>query len=544
MGLFSALTASVAGLTSQGEAISVISDNLSNSNTIGYKANRTLFSQLVTTSGAGGTTFNAGGVASNIQRSQNTQGSLISSSNVTDLALSGNGFFAVADSQEITTDTGVFYTRAGAFTEDRDGFLATPAGQFLQGFRTDSSGEVINAQAPESIELQSVGVAAAATTEVNIGANLTSTQGTNSAYDTTTTLAAALDVVTANPGGQADFLTEIRLFDAQGSARDVTVAFTKRSANFWDFSVITDGVNVEGGTSEVNTRIADGTLRFDTDGNLKFSEGTSFNVQWAGGVEEATVNLDLGEYRGGNVVSSTTGLDFTDNVLDVSVEDNTFGIGTFDVVFTGAGAVELQQGGVTIETATVPTTSTQREIVFATSGVRLTVSPQFDAAPGGFPNTIGSFTVVDEPPLLGGGGTDGVVQFAAAFNTGFVRQDGFGSGTLSSIQVDEEGLISGTFTNGQTQALWRISIGIFQNPAGLESVSNNLLRPTDASGQVLLRQAGSGGVASVVSGALEGSTVDIATEFSQMIVTQRAYQANSSVLSTVDQMLNELLQIR
>lgn len=543
MGLFNAMTASVAGLASQGEAISVISDNLSNANTVGYKNSRAIFSQLVTSSS--GASYNAGGVNSAVTRSQNAQGSFQSSDEVTHMALSGNGFFMVTDSSTISSNTSTFFTRAGAFTEDKEGFLSTPSGHFLQGWQTDSDGNVLSIQQPTSIELASVGVSAAATTELRVGANLTATETTNGVYDTTGTLATALGNVVSTPAN-ADYLSDVRMYDAQGSARDITLGFTKRSANMWDWVAYTDGGNLEGGTSGTNAQIGSGTLRFDTDGNLKYATGTTITADWGGGVDDGTITLDFGEYKGGKIASANTNLGFTDHVLDIAVEDNTFNIGTYDVVFTAAGTVELQQGGVTVagSATTTPTSSTQREIVFGTTGVRMTVSPNFNAAPGSYPNTIGNFTVTDQTPLLGGEGTDGVVQFAAAYNTNFLRQDGFGSGSLSAIQIDEEGLISGTFTNGETKALWKVAIGVFQNPAGLETVSNSLLRTTDESGQVLLKEAGVGGTATVVSGALEGSTVDIANEFSTMIVSQRAYQANSTVISTVDQMLNELMQLR
>src|SRR6478736_4330493 len=114
MGLFGALTSGVSGLNAQGQAISVISDNLANTNTIGYKSSRSLFAQLVTSSGASGTTYNSGGVATAVQRDQTTQGSFISSTSKTDLAISGNGFFRVADTETNGSSTAYYYTRAGS----------------------------------------------------------------------------------------------------------------------------------------------------------------------------------------------------------------------------------------------------------------------------------------------------------------------------------------------------------------------------------------------------------------------------------------------
>jgi flagellar hook protein FlgE len=104
--------------------------------------------------------------------------------------------------------------------------------------------------------------------------------------------------------------------------------------------------------------------------------------------------------------------------------------------------------------------------------------------------------------------------------------------------------VAGTFTNGETKKLFKVAIAIFQNPRGLESISGSLLRTTDQSGQALIKEPGVSGTGRIVSGALEGSATDIATEFSAMIVAQRAFQANSKVITTVDQMLNDLLQLR
>ncbi len=547
MSLFAAMTASVSGLNAQGEAISVISDNLSNTNTVGFKSARTLFSQLVTSSGVGGTDFNAGGTDSSVFREQNAQGSFISTSSVTDLALSGSGFFVVTDSQTITTDTEFFYTRAGAFSEDKAGFLVDPSGNYLQGWRTDSDGNILTVQNPESIELQSTGVSAQATSTFILGANINRTASVSSIYDTTSSLATDLDALVLSPNS-AELLIEGRLFDAQGGARDVTIGLTKRGENFWDWTMFTDGSNIQGGTSGTNTRISSGTVRYNLDGSLREVTGnSSVNVSWSGGVAAGVIDINFGDQTGGLVTTATTDLDYTDDVHDIALEGTLLTSGTtYDLVFTGPGTVEIQPsgGGTAIDTTTVATTSSLREIYFSTADMRMTISANFNAAPGSYPNTIGDFTVGTAALVGTGTGTNGVAQSAATSNTNFTNQNGFGAGTLSAIQVDGDGFISGTFTNGETKKLWKVSVAVFQNPSGLEVVSQSLLRVTDSSGQPLLKEAGVGSTASIKSGALEGSTVDIANEFSQMIISQRAYQASSTVISTVDQMLQQLMQLR
>ena len=144
MSLFGSLTSSVTGLAAQSEAISVISDNLSNANTVGYKSSRALFSQLVTSAGVSGVRYNAGGAHATVQRAQNQQGSLISTGSATDLALSGSGFFVVVSDRTITPDTSVFFSRAGSFVEDSRGFLQHPSGNYLLGWRTNTAGDIID----------------------------------------------------------------------------------------------------------------------------------------------------------------------------------------------------------------------------------------------------------------------------------------------------------------------------------------------------------------------------------------------------------------
>jgi flagellar hook protein FlgE len=545
MSLFGAMTASVSGLGAQGQAISVISDNLSNTATTGYKASRALFKQLVTTSGVGGTAYNAGGTSPTIGRNQKTQGSLNSTSSATDLAVTGNGFFRVASDTNLDSNTTFFYTRAGSFSEDKEGFLVNPDGYYLQGWRTDSQGNIANLQNLANIELQSVGVSAQPSTNMNLGVNLNATTPLVAGmYDTSAALTNSLNGVLASDSSNI-FITDIRVFDAQGAARDISIAFSKRAANLWDFQVYTDGSNIQGGVAGVETRIGNGTLRFNPSGTLKFATGLNIAPQWSGGVSAGDIDLNLGDYSGGKIATAGAGLAFTDHVLDIAAEDATIANGTYTVRRTSATTLGLYDaaGTTLIESASIAALGT-REVFFATNKVRMTVSDNFDETAGAYPSTVGQFIVADQAPFDEGRANDGIIQFAAANNTSFVNQDGFASGVLSSIQVDEEGFVSGSFTNGEVKKLFKVALGLFQNPNGLEPVSGSLLRVTDLSGPALIKEAGSGSSGRVVSGALEGSTTDIANEFSQMIVAQRSFQASSKVITTVDQMLNELLQLR
>ena len=140
MSIFGGLRSGVSGLFAQSQSMAMISDNIANVNTVGYKVNRARFSTLVTTQGSE-SAFASGGVQSSVGREINAQGLLAASTASTDIAISGNGFFAVTDGLTFNTTTGVyeptgdiFYTRAGEFRADKDGNLVNTAGFYLMGF--------------------------------------------------------------------------------------------------------------------------------------------------------------------------------------------------------------------------------------------------------------------------------------------------------------------------------------------------------------------------------------------------------------------------
>jgi flagellar hook protein FlgE len=123
-------------------------------------------------------------------------------------------------------------------------------------------------------------------------------------------------------------------------------------------------------------------------------------------------------------------------------------------------------------------------------------------------------------------------------------QDGFPPGSLSSYNIDSNGSITGIFTNGLTRVLGQVALALFPNAAGLERVGSNLMRDTDNSGLPVVGTPGSNGRGSLNAGFLEQSNVDIGNEFTDLIVTQRGFQANTKVVTTVDEMLQDLLSMK
>jgi flagellar hook protein FlgE len=138
---------------------------------------------------------------------------------------------------------------------------------------------------------------------------------------------------------------------------------------------------------------------------------------------------------------------------------------------------------------------------------------------------------------------EGITQYDADFFTAYINQNGVRFGSFSGVNISKSGIVTAIFDNGQTQPLYQIPLVTFANPNGLEPRTGNTYAQTERAGEFILRQAGQAGTGGVVASSVEASTVDIAEEFSNMIVTQRAYSANTKVIRTADDMISELIQV-
>ncbi|ONN26653.1 flagellar hook protein FlgE [Thermosipho affectus] len=138
----------------------------------------------------------------------------------------------------------------------------------------------------------------------------------------------------------------------------------------------------------------------------------------------------------------------------------------------------------------------------------------------------------------------GITQFAATSDAYVVEQNGNAQGTLESFSIAENGDIIGTFSNGLTDKLGKVALAIFNNPAGLLEAGNSLYTESANSGSAIIRQPGFGGSGALISGALEMSNVDLSEEFTKLIIAQRGFQANARVVTTADQILQEVVNLR
>ncbi len=429
MSLYGAMFSGVSALNAQSQALGMIADNISNVNTVGYKTTKASFATLVTRSSPN---FHApGGVRSSPIKAVDRQGLLQASANATDIAISGGGFFVVTDNSAPTANDTRFYTRAGQFSTDTNGFLKSPSGHFLQGWATDAAGVPIPANTSiltslQPVRVSSVSGSAVPTTLIDIGANLP---------------ASALVAATAT--------TNVQIFDSLGVSHDVTLTWTKTGVNAWTLTANAPDATPAAGT-EVTTAgpVYSVAVVFNSDGTPQTFDGATTApalvfTGWASGASTNTMALNLG-----------------------------------------------------------------------------TAGP------------------------LGTAQANGLTQFSSSYSTTFVNQNGVQFGNFFGTSIDENGIVTALFDNGQTLKVYKLPVATFPNPNGLDAKSGTIFSQSGNSGGFVLRDAGTSNAGKIVPGALEASTSDLADEFTNMIITQRAYSASTRVITTADEMLDELIRIK
>ena len=228
---------------------------------------------------------------------------------------------------------------------------------------------------------------------------------------------------------------------------------------------------------------------------------------------------------------------------------------------TGTDLVTLAQGQMTLtDTGALDTLTTTRRIDYAT-GTLTALAPQeqgasvtFNFAKGAQQNQVMAFDFGAPRQAFDGSafvpnanaptGFNGTVQFGAASATLFQSQDGFASGALQNFSVDAQGIVQGQFTNGQSRPLLRVALARFPSPTGLNAVGNNLYTQSFSSGEAVIAAPSTSGLGTIVPSALESSTVDLSTQFVELIRAQQAFQANAKVISVGDELLTAVVNIR
>ena len=558
MSLFGSLFSGVSGLAAQSQAMAMISDNISNVNTVGYKATTARFETLVTGDG-GADTYSPGGVRSTPFRLVSQQGLIQASASPLDIAIQGNGFFVVRPNTGADAET--IYTRAGSFRPDNLGNLVNVQGLFLQGWPLDADGRLpgeignttnttsnADLNSLKTVSVQAINGVAASTTEVTIGANLRATQailtgplrstlslGVTSTADLGLTAGDQISftsganslTVTYDPApGAGEFSTLQQLSDLINASSAFSAIVSGAAA---DATLVVTGVDPRQDT--VIDDVGAGTAGTTLFGALPATIAATYDpadsaVNMASGavVPHFSRTVRVFDAQGG-------GHDIAFDFLKVA--QNTWATEVY-----AANAGDVISGPPLVDSQLVTgTIAFNGDATLQSLSGALTQPITVNWSNGAAPSAV-TFNFGAE------GFTDGLSQFDSAFNVSFLNQNGSEVGQLNGVSINDEGFVIASFNNGETRRLFKLPIATFADPTELQARDGNVFAQTDASGEFNLREAGSGGAGTIASSALEAANVDLAKEFSDMIISQRAFSASAKIISTVDEMLDELIRIR
>ncbi len=458
MGIFSALGVGVSGLQSQANKLNVISDNIANINTVGYKQTVANFRSLVAYNTA--FAYSPGGVVGNNRQLNNAQGEMINTASATDIGIIGAGFFPVSDQ---TTAGNILYTRAGSFNSDENGNFKNGAGYYLQGWALDTTGALAAGLTASNVDaatavaglttvnVQDLTQGATPTTSVFMQANLKAGElpwAGPPAYDATLDTAnMAEGVITPH------FNRAFDIIDSAGTGHSCNINFLKTASDTWSVEIV---INPATDVASGNGQVAYGTVSFNGNGTL------------------AAVSASL----------------------------------------TQAIAIDWQS---------YPSPITgDPDITPAASSITFTWG------------TAGIPTV---------GLADGLSQLDTVYHVTKLQQDGLRAGDLTGVVITNDGYVTASYSNGTVRNFYKIPLANFAEPNDLQSISGNVYAQSLKTGDPTFSQSADGSGGRILSGALESSNVDLATQLTDMIIAQRAYQSNTKVISTTDGMIQSLTQM-
>jgi flagellar hook protein FlgE len=499
MGIASAFYTALSGLSVNSSSLTVIGNNLANLNTIGFKGSSTTFQDLFSTT-LGARAFQGNGNPSQVGLGamvgavmQNFgQSTFQSTSNVLDMAVQGAGFFSVRLNG---TSGAVGYTRAGNFTINQAGWLVDPAGNFVQGWTRDNQGNINVTQPPAGTDIRiPVGevVPAYRTEHITFTTNLDpSVTPANSRYN-----------------------SSIQVYDSLGGKHTVIVTYERVPAtqNEWYYYVHSPDTNpptgvppagmtmqnyIDGAPIPPNFHVplAAGVIKFGNNGSMI---DPSTGDLWPG--------CGIAQFDYDPAAPPATGADFLPTVGGTSLLQP-FGSNNPTIPFTPTAA--LAPNTIAWNNGSAP------------QPLEWIINKGSALAP------IMTLTQLEQPS-----GTTNSFQ------------NGYGAGSIKGLTVDQNGYIMGTFTNGQTYALGQVALSTFANNNGLQKAGENIWMETIASGAPSTGVANDVGRGTVLGSHLEMSNVDVADEFTRLIITQRGYQANSRIVTTSDEMMQETLALK
>jgi flagellar hook protein FlgE len=621
---FDSLYTGITGLNSYQSWIDMISNNIANVDTTGFKGQRMTFADLFyqnqsfpsaptnTNGGIDGQQLGFG-VKVNTVDTEFQQGGFQTTGLQSDLAINGDGFFILNN----TAGTGIpTYTRDGAFSTNENGVLYDPAtGLAVQGWQADANGNVTASGTtgkitiPVGLTEQAQATGTGAKTgptgdnvfDVALGGNLDQTQWQQS----------FLHSVGASATNGGAFTVSTTMYDSLGNAHEATVTYTPDTTGAVAANITAGGAGL---AITAGTTIGPGSVISASDNTAATTITVATATAGGPGVGTYTLTDTLGnsvtvpvgqtaQFDGATlnlvnpaVAAATQNFSIVPavNGLPTSVQ-NAAGVATtpatrwtVSVSFAdGTTFNTLNSGGQVNAAGTVTTAPTQGN---ATSGnvgyVYFDQKGQFinsssiesgpagggpyvingNSTTGGVPDfhTAGSAATTFQGNLLAvtqwGQSAGNNAQAAApgaialgfwqnsslegAYGANVITQNGFAAGTLTNFTIGDDGTVSGSFSNGQIKTIAQVAMARFSNEGGLARIGDNQFAATNNSGLAQIGAPASGVYGSIQSGALEQSNVNLATEFTNLIVAQRAFEANTRGITTADQNLETVINLR
>ena len=541
------LLTGASGLLSHQRKLDVVANNLANVNTFGYKSQRILFSDLIystiqpATSGTanqfGGTNPRQAGFGVGIaQTSRNHgQGVLNPTGNAFDFAIQGSGFFVLNDGQDV-------YSRAGAFSLDANGYLVDPAtGAFVQRFGTVGEGADGNPQfqQPGDLSIQvplGAGVAGRMTSEAGFTGNLPATAEPPLVEVVQT--ADALLVGGAAATG-TDLLNNLDSNSVDYVGGDsIDISGTQVDGTPFATTLAVDGTTtVDDLLASINGQLTAATATLDTNGNIVLTADAEGEATLSLRIEDDMTNTGMTDFSAhafltetegkyGDIVESTIQVfDLRGEPHDIAVSFQKMDENNWDATFS-----LLDGNGQWLDSSVAQIEFTEDGQFRTVNGVGLADSDielQFDGLAD--PQTIAI-------------NFESLTHMATSYSLTF-DQDGFPPGNLVSVNVNQDGSLDGLATNGQRIPVAQLAIASFINVQGLSAAGQNYFTETANSGVANIGTGMTGATGAVRGGQVESSNVDVALEFTQLIVAQRGFSANARTITVANEVLEELTNI-
>ncbi|WP_407716624.1 flagellar hook-basal body complex protein [Mangrovibrevibacter kandeliae] len=659
MSIYGIMRTSVSGMNAQANRLSAVSDNIANSNTDGYKRAQTEFSTMVLPSGSGA--YNSGVVETQTRNLITQQGGLSYTTSTTDLAINGNGFMVVSDS-----NGGTYMTRAGSFVKDANGNLVNAGGYTLMGYPLpygDTVGVANGFAGLQPVNLSTTQLVAKPTTEGTLSVNLPrgattggtaasisagvfdpssasagdtvtfdislngaaaktvsvvlsdsavaspsafqtllqksldSTFGTNAVVAGVDTGSKAISFKTGDTGSQASIqLSGITHTDGDGvtTSKLGLGAATSATAASGDFASVSIGT-FDPSSKSIGDRL---TFPISIDGAAAINVTvtlTAANTASASAFKSALQSAITATAGLTDVKVGLSGNDFRISLGTASdgATNRTIGLGTIvaaDGDGTATSALGLTTAALSTGADRVPpsantaaSTYTNKTslVTYDDYGSPVTIDVYMtkvgdnqwemtaynradaDGGTGEFPYSNPALTTqtltFDSAGKLTSGGVlaftvpggqettldiSSITQLGADFTVMDAGANGNPPSDIDRVQVSSDGIVSAVFANGSTLNLFKIPLAMVESPDLMRTISGNVFQATTESGAVMMGFGGEGGMGSLVSGAVELSTVDLASELTEMIEAQRGYTANSKAFQTGADILDVLVNLK